>query len=142
MVDHFMASGKVAAFLCVQTDSKFPCRVAGKGTMSPLSSTCPAPGSTSTAATIFRKEIFNYIRAGEELVEEPYHRLVQEGLLAGYRHDGFWLPMDTFKDKQLLEDLYARGVAPWEVWKNAADPFPKRAVTFGHELRAHHEPVS
>jgi glucose-1-phosphate cytidylyltransferase len=67
---------------------------------------------------IFRKEIFNYIRDGEELVEEPFRRLVEEGLLAGYRHDGFWMPMDTFKDKQLLEDMYAKGVAPWEVWKN------------------------
>ena len=67
---------------------------------------------------IFRREIFNYLGDGEELVEEPFHRLVKEGKLGAYRHDGFWMPMDTFKDKQLLEDMYSRGVAPWEVWKN------------------------
>ena len=52
-------------------------------------------------------------------------------LLAGYRHDGFWLPMDTFKDKQLLEDMYSRGVAPWEVWKNgaASQPLPQKTMS-------------
>jgi glucose-1-phosphate cytidylyltransferase len=44
--------------------------------------------------------------------------LIKEGQLAAYRHDGFWMPMDTFKDKQTLEDMYSRDVAPWEVWKN------------------------
>jgi len=64
------------------------------------------------------------LRDGEELVEEPFRRLIEEGQLAGYRHDGFWLPMDTFKDKQLLEDMYSRGKAPWEVWKNAPESGP------------------
>ena len=95
---------------------------------------------------IFRKEIFNYIRDGEELVEEPFHRLVEEGLLAGYRHDGFWLPMDTFKDKQLLEDMYSRGVAPWEVWKNGrrhSTPSPHRgAWLLTWDARVYQEPVS
>jgi glucose-1-phosphate cytidylyltransferase len=35
-----------------------------------------------------------------------------------YRHDGFYASMDTFKDKQQLDDMYAHGDAPWEVWKN------------------------
>jgi glucose-1-phosphate cytidylyltransferase len=36
-----------------------------------------------------------------------------------YEHNGFYASMDTFKDKQQLDDLYARGDAPWEVWKNS-----------------------
>jgi len=39
--------------------------------------------------------------------------------LMAYRHDGFYASMDTFKDKQQLDDMYAHGDAPWEVWKNA-----------------------
>jgi glucose-1-phosphate cytidylyltransferase len=46
---------------------------------------------------------------------EPMERLAREGQLAAYRHRGFWQPMDTLRDKHLLEDLWERGVAPWSV---------------------------
>ena len=54
---------------------------------------------------------------GEELVEQPFARLIEQNLLGAYRHDGFWQPMDTFKDKQRLDELDLRGMAPWQVWK-------------------------
>jgi glucose-1-phosphate cytidylyltransferase len=60
------------------------------------------------------------MRDGEELVEQPFQRLVDAGLLRAYPHNGFFASMDTFKDKQHLDDLYARGAAPWEVWKRPA----------------------
>jgi glucose-1-phosphate cytidylyltransferase len=66
---------------------------------------------------IFRKDIFRYMEEGEELVEEPFHRLIDEGQLVAYRHEGFWASMDTFKERQQLEELCNRGHAPWEVWK-------------------------
>ncbi len=66
---------------------------------------------------IFRKEIFEYMRGGEELVEEPFKRMAQDGQLIGYSYDGFWASMDTFKDRQQLERLYASGAAPWEIWR-------------------------
>ena len=69
---------------------------------------------------VFRHEIFDYIREGEELVQEPFKRLADEGKLVSYLYDGFWACMDTFKEKQLLEDIYSRGQAPWEVWRNGA----------------------
>jgi glucose-1-phosphate cytidylyltransferase len=65
---------------------------------------------------VFRQEIFQYIREGEELVEEPFRRLIEKGQLLAYSHDGFWACMDTFKEMQELEDLYGRGSAPWMVW--------------------------
>ena len=66
---------------------------------------------------IFKKKIFEYMRDKEELVIEPFHRLVREKQLIGYSYDGFWASMDTFKDRQHLEALYSGGAAPWEVWK-------------------------
>ena len=66
---------------------------------------------------IFKKKIFEYIRPKEELVIEPFHRLVGEQQLIGYPYDGFWASMDTFKDRQQLESLCSGGTAPWEVWK-------------------------
>jgi len=65
----------------------------------------------------FRREIFDFIHNGEELVQEPFQRLAAEGRLLQYSYDGFWACMDTFKEKQLLEDMYTRGQVPWEVWK-------------------------
>jgi glucose-1-phosphate cytidylyltransferase len=66
---------------------------------------------------LFRNEIFRWMNPGEELVQEPFQRLAAAGRLLAYPYDGFWACMDTFKEKQLLEDMYARGTTPWEVWK-------------------------
>jgi len=66
---------------------------------------------------VFRNQIFDYMRDGEELVEEPFRRLAAEGKLLAHVYDGFWACMDTFREKQLLEDMYTRGQVPWEVWK-------------------------
>ncbi|TMF76437.1 MAG: glucose-1-phosphate cytidylyltransferase [Chloroflexi bacterium] len=64
-----------------------------------------------------RSQIFDYINDGEDLVEEPFQRLAAEGKLLAHQYDGFWACMDTFREKQLLEDMYSRGQVPWEVWK-------------------------
>jgi len=72
---------------------------------------------------IFRRDILDYIEDGDELVLEPFQRLVRDHQLLAYDYDGFWLPMDTAKDKKRIEDLYAAGNPPWEVWrKDAAQP--------------------
>ena len=47
----------------------------------------------------------------------PLTQLAEEGELMAYKHDGFWLPMDTLRDKNNLEDLWSRGKAPWKVWR-------------------------
>lgn len=71
---------------------------------------------------VFRREIFDYMRKGEELVEQPFQRLIEERKLMAHDYDGFWRCVDTFKDLQALEQLYAQGRAPWEVWHNEPAP--------------------
>jgi glucose-1-phosphate cytidylyltransferase len=66
----------------------------------------------------FRHDIFDYIHAGEELVEEPFRRLVEKQQLYTYHHDGFWSAMDTFKDKIMFDRMDGRGHRPWQVWEN------------------------
>ena len=66
---------------------------------------------------VLRRDIFDYIEEGDELVEQPFDRLIEKRLLAVYRHDGFWRAMDTFKDKITLDRMEARGDCPWMVWK-------------------------
>lgn len=74
----------------------------------------------NTGWFVLRHDIFDYMRPGEELVVEPFHRLIAEQKLAAYAYDGFWACMDTFKEKKLLDDIWERGEAPWEVWNHAA----------------------
>src|SRR5690606_23184268 len=66
---------------------------------------------------VLRKSVFDHINFGEELVIEPFQRLMKQKRLLGYRHEGFWA-MDTFKEQQELTDLCNTGQAPWEVWKH------------------------
>ena len=65
----------------------------------------------------FRREIFDYIRPGEDLVAEPFGRLMEKRKLLAYPFNGFWRNMDTFKDKVELDELYRQGQTPWLVWK-------------------------
>ncbi|MFO1313569.1 MAG: sugar phosphate nucleotidyltransferase [Burkholderiales bacterium] len=67
---------------------------------------------------ILRREIFDYIREGEELVEQPFARLIAEQKLTAFRWSGFWQCMDTFKDKIGLDRMEARGDCPWMIWKS------------------------
>ena len=62
---------------------------------------------------IFKRDVIDTIGPGEELVEEPFARLIARKELLAYRYDGFFLPMDTIKDRQVLEALHDSGEAPW-----------------------------
>ena len=69
---------------------------------------------------VLKREIFDYLRPGEELVMEPFQRLIREKQLAAHEYDGFFAAMDTFKDKQLLDGLHEGGKPPWEVWRESS----------------------
>ena len=70
---------------------------------------------------VLNREIFDVMEDGEELVCEPFERLIHAEKLAGYKYRGFWGCMDTFKEKQRLDDMVSRGESPWEVWKRTPD---------------------
>ena len=69
---------------------------------------------------ILKQEIFNYIEAGEELVEKPFERLISQRRLNAFVWKGFWQCMDTFKDKITYDRMEARGNCPWMVWNASA----------------------
>jgi glucose-1-phosphate cytidylyltransferase len=68
-----------------------------------------------------RSSIFDYIREGEELVEEPFARLITAKKLSAYPWDGFWRSMDTFKDKITFDRFEASGNWPWKVWLDQSE---------------------
>jgi glucose-1-phosphate cytidylyltransferase len=67
---------------------------------------------------VFSKRIFDFMEPGEDLVDEPFQRLIAARELITIPHHGFWACMDTFKERQQLEDLWSKGDAPWQVWAN------------------------
>lgn len=118
-IDHFRQQGRIASFLCVLPNLTY--HVVSLEPGSSLVSGVHAINNGSVRINggyfIFKREIFNYIGEREELVIEPFQRLMRERQLVGYSYDGFWAGMDTFKDKQELERLWSSGTAPWHVWR-------------------------
>jgi glucose-1-phosphate cytidylyltransferase len=66
---------------------------------------------------VLEPEIFDVIEPGEELVSEPFHRLAAQHKLSAYRYSGNWVGIDTFKDRQEMEDLWSDGRAWWATWR-------------------------
>ena len=66
---------------------------------------------------VLEPEAIDYI-AGDDIMweHEPLQKIAHDGQLAAYRHDGFWQPMDTLRDKNYLEGLWQSNKAPWKVW--------------------------
>jgi glucose-1-phosphate cytidylyltransferase len=116
-IEHFKAEQKVASFLCVKPNlSCHFITLNSVGVVEAIKDVTRSDIRINGGYFVFRKEIFNYMKDGEELLHEPFHRLVEQEQLLAYKYDGFWAAMDTFKDKQMLDDVYARGHAPWQVW--------------------------
>jgi glucose-1-phosphate cytidylyltransferase len=80
---------------------------------------------------VLKRDIFRYIKPGEELVVEPFQRLIEDRQLAAYEYNGFFAAMDTFKDKQQLDDLYEGGQPPWEVWRETKRGVSERSALMG-----------
>jgi glucose-1-phosphate cytidylyltransferase len=119
LIEDFRQQGRVAAFLSVRpTNYSFHVvRMKDERLVRTIDDIRTADLWINGGYFIFRREIFDYIRPGEELVEEPFRRLVAEDQLIGYRYEGFWAPMDTLKDVQSLEAMAESGRPPWAVWQ-------------------------
>jgi len=116
MIDEFRRSNAVGSLLLVQPTASFDIvRAAPDGNVADISPLTRTDIWINGGFFVFRKEIFRYMRPGEELVREPFQRLIEQGRLLAHQCPGFWQCMDTFKDKQCLEELN-QGTAPWKVW--------------------------
>ncbi len=118
----FKARGAVASFVAVSNlaSSFHATRIGPDGMVSSIGPIGDQELLVNGGFFAFRKEIFNYINEGEELVEQPFQRLIAARQLSAFRWDGFWRCMDTFKDKIALDRLEARRECPWMVWQQRA----------------------
>lgn len=120
MMTAFEQSQAVASLLLVQPTATFDLVHAGPDGW--VNDICPLTRTDiwiNGGFFIMKKEIFQHIGPGEELVREPLERLIRNKALFAYKYSGFWQCMDTFKDKQRLEELNV-SEAPWKVWTRRA----------------------
>ena len=110
--------GKLATITAVQPPGRFGSLDIKKNRISRFEEKPPGDsGWINGGFFVLSPKVFDYI-AGDDAVweREPLSRLAAEGQLAAYRHAGFWQPMDTLRDKNLLEELWASARAPWKIW--------------------------
>lgn len=117
-VDSFMKCDAIASVMAIRPPQSYHRLHIGEDSM--LDSIEPVGESDiwlNGGFFIFRRGIFDYIAKGDELVEAPFLRLASEGRVRVHKHEGFYAPMDTFKDKKQLDERYEMDDAPWAVWK-------------------------
>jgi glucose-1-phosphate cytidylyltransferase len=120
-VEDFRESNAVASFLSVRPPHSFHTMQAdADGYVTRIDDARSSGTWINGGFFVARRELFDYMRAGEELVEEPFARLLSERRLRTYRHEGFWACMDTFKDKRMFDRMHEAGEREWEVWKRAS----------------------
>lgn len=118
-IDQFRARDMIAGFLAVHSNQSF--HVVTMGDDGLVSAIEPIGNSDiwiNGGYFIFRRDIFDFLEAGEDLVFEPYQRLIEKQQLYAHRYEGFWAAMDTFKDREWLDRMFQLGRAPSEVWKS------------------------
>ena len=124
MIDEFSRRDCYASFLSIQprSSSLDTVHMGADGAVKAIKCMKDTDIWVNGGYFVLRKEIFRYINPGEELIYEPFSRLISEGKIWSQRYSGFWQCMDTFRDKQILDELEASGTAPWRVWKNGHSP--------------------
>ena len=117
MIDRVRTTGATASFLAVRPNYSFHVvSMDDDGIVDGIHDVTRSDVWINGGYFVLRSELLDDLRPGEELVEEPFHRLLPTIELLAQRHEGFWAPMDTLKDKQWLEGLHESGEAPWQLW--------------------------
>lgn len=123
LIDGFAATDCTASFLAVRPRAyTFHLIDIAEGRVTGVRDVSTADIWINGGYFIMRREIFDALRPGEDLVPETFGRLLEAGKLMANRYEGFWAPMDTIKDRQNLEALIESGTAPWAVWQQRKAP--------------------
>ncbi|KAB8335212.1 glucose-1-phosphate cytidylyltransferase [Scytonema tolypothrichoides VB-61278] len=143
IIEDFSKHNKIASFICVKPSQSFHLvSMEENGLVSDIQDVKQAGIRINGGFFVFKKEIFQYIKPGEELVLEPFQRLMKLQQLIAYKYNGFWACMDTFKEQQQLDDMYCQGNAPWAIWKFLEKKGKSLEYTPSHHVASNSMPVS
>lgn len=119
LVDFHKLSGRMATVTSIQPDGRFGALdISDSNEVRGFQEKPRGDGSWINAGFfVCQPEVFDYINNDSTIFEkEPLENLAKDGELSAYKHNGFWQPMDTLRDKNHLEDLWAKNKAPWKTW--------------------------
>lgn len=120
LLEHHRKSGRIGTVTGVHPSSRYgEMRVDGDQVVEFNEKPTQPEGFVSGGFFVFNRGIFDYLHDDPDLFLEyaPLQHLARDGQLSVYRHEEFWLGMDTYRDFELLNQLWASGEAPWAVWK-------------------------
>jgi glucose-1-phosphate cytidylyltransferase len=123
MIARFKKSNKLACFLAIRPPLTYHLvNMDDGGNVKDFVSSSRSDIWINGGYFILKPQIFDYMQPGEELVLEPFKRLIENDQLMAYKHEGFWRSMDTLRDRQVLQDLVETGETPWSVPHVVAPP--------------------
>ena len=120
LLAHHRAEGRVGTVTGVHPTSRYgEMHVEGAAVAEFNEKPTVAQGFVSGGFFVFERSFFDYLSDDEGLLleQQPLRRLAQDGELSMYEHDEFWCGMDTYREYTLLNDLWTRGEAPWQLWR-------------------------
>ncbi len=121
LVEFHNKNNRIATLTAVNVGQRFGCLgVESDNRISSFREKQNNDGSKVNAGfMVLKPEIFDYIKDDSTVFEkEPLETLASLGQLDAYYHDGFWKPMDTLREKQQLEEMWEKGIAPWKLWED------------------------
>jgi glucose-1-phosphate cytidylyltransferase len=118
-IRYHRSQGTLATVTCVQPPGRFGALDMAQGKIVGFKEKPQGDGTSINGGFfILSPRVLSYIENDDTRWElEPLERLAREGQLSAYQHEGFWQPMDTLRDRVMLEELWATGKAPWKIWK-------------------------
>lgn len=121
LIEFHHANGKTATITTTQPPGRFGAIKIDKGTNQVISFKEKArvdQAWVNAGFMVFNRKIFDYLGDGSKMLEAgPLEAVAQAGEMTAYKHEGFWSPMDTMRDKEYLEELWKTEKAPWKVWQ-------------------------
>mgnify|MGYP000498193228 FL=1 len=122
LVEFHKGHGKAVTMTSAQPDGRFGALDIGKNDQVNAFKEKPKGDGSWINAGYFvcEPKVFNYITEGDGTVfeQEPLKNLAKDGEVFTFKHDKFWMPMDTLRDKMKLDDMYSKNKAPWKVWSD------------------------
>ena len=117
LLESHLNSGRVATLTSAKVQSRFGAlQISHEGLVEQFVEKPVLPERVSIGFFVFDKACLNLINGNESLEAGMLPKLAQAGQLNQFEHEGFWEPMDTFREYQNLNQLWDRGEAPWKVW--------------------------
>jgi glucose-1-phosphate cytidylyltransferase len=120
LIDFHRAQGKLATLTATQPPGRFGALSLDSDSITTFQEKPRGDNSWINGGFfVLSPKVIDYIDGDTTVWErEPMEQLAREGQFSAFRHDGFWQPMDTLRDRQLLEKLWQEGNAPWKIWSD------------------------